>query len=192
VAPLLISLRYPEPPSNPNTVAEEVLAEWATLGRVKWSSLTETPLQQQALHRITMVKALEEHLRFRRFSAELQGQAFDENAAIRDVLENARSRTTAHSGPRSPQLLSIHSGLKEIATFENDAFSGPLAFLLGFYFFTAVKGHDAYQAWAYQIAAQMRDDWPIDEWCKQYKYLRHANVLRLDEEHLVRLLRLES
>jgi hypothetical protein len=192
VAPLLISLRYPEPPSNPDTVAEEVLAEWYTLGRVKWSSLTETPLQQQTLHRITMVEAFEKRLEFLRSSPQRQGQAFDENAAIRDVLENARSRTTTNSGPRSSQLRSIHSGLKEVAAFENDAFSGPLAFLLGFYFFTAVKGHDAYQAWAYQIAAQMREDWPIDEWRKLYKYLRHADVLRLDEENLVRLLRLES
>jgi hypothetical protein len=192
VAPLLISLRYPQPPSNPNAVAEEVLKEWSTLGGVKWSSFSDTPLQQEALNRITMVEVFEQLITFPKYSPQGQGQTFDENAAIRNILEDARSKETAFWGAHRDCLPPIHVGLKKVAAFEDDAFSGPLAFLLGFYFYTAVKGHDTYQAWAYQIAVQMREDWHIEEWRKQYKYLRHADVLRLDEEDLVRLLRFES
>jgi hypothetical protein len=192
LAPLLISLRYPEPPSNPNTIANEVLVEWSNIGRVARYSSTKTPLQKQGLKRHSMAEAFEKLVRFHSYSSQPQGQGFDEDAAIRNVLDKARSRETAYNDAYWLQLVTIHEGLKEVEAFENDAFSGPLAFLLGFYFFTAVKGHDAYQAWAYQIAAQMREDWPIDEWRKLYRYLRHADVLRLDEEHLVRLLRLDS
>lgn len=131
VAPLLISLRYPEPPSNPDTDAEEVLAEWSTLGRVEWSSRTDTPLQKQVLTRMSMVDAFEALSKSSKYSPQ-QEEEFDENAFVRNVLNDARSRSASYDSPYWVQLVPIHEGLKEVAAFENDAFSGPLAFLLGF------------------------------------------------------------
>jgi hypothetical protein len=183
VAPLLISLR--EPLQVSGTIASELREEWDHLQveENQFALSTENPLEEQNMARKIMVGHFEETIKRRKILRK-EDDPSDRESLIQEITTDALAENYDFGDLEYDDLSQIKIRLATVQAFENSGMSGPLAFLIGFYFFLGIHGQESRATWAREIAAKLLADWPVEEWRKQFEYLRPAEVLRLDENGL--------
>jgi hypothetical protein len=186
IEPLLISLRSPTPVSDAN--AKALAEEWAAIGNTTATFMRDSPLYDEYLNRQVLAEDFESLLSFKRSQAERKHVEFHENLAMREIADEAWRYRSAESGVFSTELYSVRSRLEQSRAFEDNIFSGPLAFLIGFYHYLGIRHKKEIGPWARPVAAQIRNDWSTDKWRDYFTYLRSAGVLRLNEGTLEQIL----